>query len=163
MVQFLLHLTDGMIPNQLQQNFSTSTNGSVGGTPSGAENLIAYCFANTKGFFRAGCYTGTGSSSSPPFVATGFRPALVIQRRIDATCNWYIGDSKRVGYNPDNNASYADIGNVEGTFDWIDLYANGFRMAGTDTSHNYSGGSYIYMAWAEFPFVSSNVIAGVAR
>ena len=126
-------------------------------------NYVAYCFAGVKGYSKFGIYTGNGNTDGP-FVYTGFRPACVIQKRSDSTGSWYIYDNKREGYNPNNDYLYPDGNYVEGTADTIDLLSNGFKIDGTtDTSQNASGGEYIYAAFAEFPFVSSNSIPTVAR
>jgi hypothetical protein len=39
--------------------------------------MIAYCFAEKKGFSKFGSYTGNGSADGT-FVYTGFRPAWVL-------------------------------------------------------------------------------------
>jgi hypothetical protein len=40
---------------------------------------------------------------------------------------------------------------------------NGFKIRNTDTWFNASGGTYIYMAFAENPFVTSTSIPTTAR
>ena len=48
--------------------------------------------------------------------------------------------------------------------DGHDFYSNGFKHFGTDTSTNQSGTNYIYMAFAEQPFVTgSSGIPATAR
>jgi hypothetical protein len=42
-----------------------------------SQSIIAYCFAEKKGFSKFGSYTGNGSTDGP-FVYTGFKPAFVI-------------------------------------------------------------------------------------
>jgi hypothetical protein len=41
--------------------------------------------------------------------------------------------------------------------------SNGFKVRGTDAELNDSGGTYIYMAFAENPFVTSTGIPATAR
>jgi len=45
----------------------------------------------------------------------------------------------------------------------IDILSNGFKLRGTDASGNGSGSTYIYMAFAEAPLVSSNGVPATAR
>jgi hypothetical protein len=40
-------------------------------------NIIAYCFAEKKGFSKFGSYTGNGNADGT-FVYTGFKPAFVM-------------------------------------------------------------------------------------
>jgi hypothetical protein len=124
---------------------------------------IAYVFANTTGFFRAGAYVGTGNATHGAFINTGFRPAMVIYKKSDGIDSWFIHDTKRQGYNPDNEYLFPDLPNVEGTANRINLLSNGFNLTTTDGGANGSGATYVYAAWAEFPTVSSNGKAGVAR
>ena len=78
--------------------------------------------------------------------------------------NWIIVDNKRLGYNPTNYQLYPNEANSEGSNSgWIDLLSNGFKIRTSDSGFNISGDTYIYAAFAEFPFVSSNSKAGVAR
>jgi hypothetical protein len=60
-------------------------------------------------------------------------------------------DSKREGYNVDNDPLFPNLDNAEGTQDFLDLLSNGFKLRSTDTGVNGSG-TYIYIAFAEFPF-----------
>jgi hypothetical protein len=41
--------------------------------------LLAYCFAEKKGFSKFGSYTGNGSADGT-FVYTGFKPAFVMTK-----------------------------------------------------------------------------------
>ena len=45
----------------------------------------------------------------------------------------------------------------------VDLLSNGFKQRYTDSLMNASGGTYIYMCFAENPFVSSKSIPTTAR
>jgi len=118
-------------------------------------NYIAYCFAEKKGFSKFGSYTGNGNADGT-FVYTGFKPAFVIQKRTDALDIWRMFDNKREGYNVDNNAVAPNSSGAEGTGDFIDLLSNGFKFRSTDDDVNGSGGSYIYIAFAEEPLVGDN-------
>jgi len=122
---------------------------------------IAYCFAEKQGYSRFGKYTGAGANS--PFVYTGFKPALVICKRIDSTNDWGMVDSKRETYNGATKTLFADLSNVESSTYTVDLLSNGFRPASDHSIFNQNGGTYIYMAFAENPFVTSTGIPTTAR
>ena len=135
--------------------FSIGTSGTVN---TNANNFVAYCWAEIAGFSKFGSYTGNGSTDGT-FVYTGFRPSYILLKRTDAANVWLIGDSKRDGYNSANPSAnkqlQAQASNAESNFD-IDYLSNGFKLRNTDSYLNASGGTYIYMAYAENPFKNSN-------
>jgi hypothetical protein len=125
---------------------------------------VAYCFAEKQGFSKFGSYVGNGSNSGP-FIYTGFRPAFVMIKRTDSTGGWTIYDNKR-GYNGNNYELFPHSSEAEYTgtsFFEADILSNGFKLRLTDGQINASGGSYIYMAFAENPFVTSTGIPTTAR
>jgi len=122
--------------------------------PSG-ENFIAYCFHSVEGYSKVGSWTGNGNADGP-FIYTGFRPAFLLLKRIDAVTSWLIEDDKRLGYNIDNNDLLPNQNSVEQTDDRLDIVSNGFKLRSTFTSTNASGGTYLYLAFAESPFKTSN-------
>ena len=123
---------------------------------------IAYCFAEKKGYSKFGSYTGNGNADST-FVYTGFRPAFVMVKRTDSTESWYIHDNKRDTFNPSDKHLLANSANAENAQEDIDLLSNGIKIRSTDNGYNASGSSYIYMAFAESPFVNSNGVPTNAR
>jgi hypothetical protein len=125
-------------------------------------SMIAYCFAEKKGYSKFGSYTGNGNADGT-FVYTGFRPSMVIYKKSSGTENWFIHDNKRQGFNPDNELLFPDLSNAEGTVNRIDLLSNGFKATTSDGGINGSGATYIYMAFAESPFVNSNGVPNNAR
>ena len=142
--------------------FSVGTNT---GTNKSGDALIAYCFAEIKGFSRIGFYTGNGSVSGP-FVYTGFKPAFVLFKEYTGAgdANWVIQDSKRVGFNPNNNRLFPNDSAAENTSSFrIDMLSNGFKLTSNDGDANQSGNDFLYMAFAEHPFVSSNNVPVTAR
>ena len=72
-------------------------------------------------------------------------------------------DSKRPGYNVINKYLYADETGTEGTADRIDFLSNGFKWRTNSAGLNGDGSTYIYMAFAEAPFVNSNGVPCNAR
>jgi hypothetical protein len=72
-------------------------------------------------------------------------------------------DSKRSPYNQANEHLFANASDAEyTTLDKKDLLSNGFKHR-TNLYGNLSGGTYIYMAFAENPFVSSGAVPVTAR
>ena len=124
---------------------------------------IAYCFAEVKGYSKFGSYTGNGNADGT-FVYTGFKPAFVIIKGTHADCSWCIVDNKRSPENVVNERLFADLAGAENTGDnTCDFLSNGFKLRSTDSGQNGSGNTYIYMAFAENPFVSSKSIPTTAR
>ena len=128
--------------------------------------LIAYCFAEKTGYSKFGSYVGNGNADGP-FVYTGFKPAFVLQKRSSATESWQITDHARDANVSPNFARLVPNSNVaestNTTWAKIEKFSNGFKIGGTDTVSNGSGSTYIYMAFAEHPLVSSNDIPATAR
>jgi hypothetical protein len=78
--------------------------------------------------------------------------------------SWRILDNKRSPFNVVNKVLLANSTAVEGSADHdTDFVSNGFKIRSSDTNMNRSGGTYIYMAFAENPFVSSTQIPTTAR
>ena len=128
-----------------------------------SDNMIAYCFAEKKGFSKFGSYTGNGNADGT-FVYTGFKPAFVMVKRTDSTSNWLLYDNRREGYNQTNDYLNPDNSNAEvGGNNYLDLLSNGFKTRVASQSINVSGASYIYMAFAENPLVGTNNIPATAR
>ena len=117
---------------------------------------LAYCFAEVEGFSKFGKYAGNGSTDGP-FVYTGFRPAWVMVKAIDHTIEtaWNILDSKRNTYNPEDKYLNANDNDAEATFTFWDFTSNGFKIRNIGNTFNVSSKNFIYMAFAENPFVTS--------
>ena len=128
----------------------------------GSDTYVAYCFANVQGYSKFGSYAGNNSTNGP-FVYTGFTPAWVMIKRTDGgTNNWPIWDYQRGGYNGARAELYANLTNAEATDSAIDILSNGFKLRNASTEWN-NGTNYIYMAFAEHPFVSSKGVPTTAR
>ena len=119
-----------------------------------ANDYIAYLFASIEGFSKIGSYTGNGNADGP-FVWCGFRPAFVMVKNTGTTgTTWIIEDTARDPRNVVTNHIGANIPNAENftTGEEKDFLSNGFKLRGTNVDQNASGGSYIFMAFAEAPF-----------
>jgi len=126
---------------------------------------ISYIFSERQSYSKFGQYGGNGNANGT-FVYTGFKPAFIMLKRVDASTDWYMFDNKREGYNVDNDELYANLNYVEDTTDRLDILSNGFKMRTTGGNLNGNDGNpyyYIYMAFAENPFVASNFNAATAR
>jgi hypothetical protein len=131
--------------------FTVGSNNAHNGS---SDNMIAYCFHSVKGYSKFGSYTGNGNADGA-FVYTGFKPAWVMIKRTDSTSSWHMADSVRDPDNPHDHALTANTNNVESTSaTWFDILSNGFKLRYTG-AYNQSGGSYIYMAFAEEPLVAN--------
>ena len=126
------------------------------------ENYIAYCFAEKQGFSKFGSYTGNGNADGT-FVYTGFRPAFVLTKVTSTTEEWTLMDNKRPGYNNINLALMPDTTSGDSEATIIDFFSNGFKFRNTATTVNASGATYVYVAFAEAPFVNSNGVPCNAR
>ena len=140
--------------------FSVGTGSTVNGS---GNNLVAYCFAPVRGFSSMGSYIGNGSTDGS-FIYTGMSPAFIMVKRTNTTEGWYMYDVKRDTFNVSDAYLTANTSNAEATLtNGLDILSNGFKMRNTDTGHNASGSTYIYMAFSDQSIVSSNGIPAVAR
>ena len=125
------------------------------------EKYVAYLFAEKKGFSKFGSYTGNGNADGT-FVYTGFSPSFVMVKKTNGTGNWVMFDNKRNTFNVVNKRLVANLSDDEGTSDRLDFLSNGWKFRSDSTNVNGSD-SYIYMAFAEHPFVSSTGTSTTAR
>ena len=117
---------------------------------------VAYAFADVEGYSKIGSYTGNGATNGS-FVYTGFRPAWVMRKCATAGEQWMIQDTTRTLYNQNDTYLYPSQSNTEATSSQLgfDILSNGFKMRHGDGATNGDGRTYIYMAFADNPFVSS--------
>ena len=128
---------------------------------SSSHTYVAYFFAPVAGYSAFGSYTGTGAGSTGPFNYCGFRPALVAVKRTDSSGWWSVWDTKRDLDNPAGknvwwNDTYYEIDSSQYR---IDILSNGFRMRSGHAERNASGGTYVWLAFAENPFQANGGLA----
>ena len=128
--------------------FTVNSNSTVN-DPEGT--YVAYCWAPVEGYSSIGSYSG-GSTSSGPFVYTGFTPRWIMIKRITFEADWLIFDSQREGYNVDNDSLMASQSDAESTRDYVDILSNGFKVRRGSIDINSNGSTYLYAAFAERPF-----------
>ena len=137
----------------------------AGSSTTDYQYYMAWCFVSKQGYSKFGKYTGNGNVNGA-FIYTGFKPAWVMVKQSNTARSWQIFDNKRDGYNKDymprlqaDNTS-AEAASAGASMDFI---SNGFKIRTDQTGANQSGGTYVYMAFAENPFVTSTGIMGTAR
>tara|TARA_R100000458_G_scaffold32989_1_gene30366 strand:+ start:1569 stop:2639 length:1071 start_codon:yes stop_codon:yes gene_type:complete len=148
--------------------FSIGTHSNVN---SSGGTFVAYCFAEIKGYSKFGSYKGNGSTWGP-FLNCGFKPAWVLWKRTDSANGWILMDNKRptvnsvsYGSNPQNYLIEAQSNGAEATDTsyHVNFLSNGFKIRNTNNVYNNTSGSYIFMAFAEHPLVSSNGVAATGN
>ena len=145
--------------------FSLSNGGNTVATNPNTITMMAWCFHSVKGYSKIGSYSGNGSTDGP-FIYTGFKPSFYLWKRTNGASNWFIVDNKRDAFNetdaglfPDSNAAES-IGNG---YNGVDFLSNGIKVRQANSDINNSSGTYLFMAFAENPFVNSNGIPNNAR
>jgi len=133
---------------------SVGADGAVNGS---GLSMVAYCFAPVAGYSVFGSYTGNGSADGP-FVYLGLRPRWFLVKRTDVAATWYIWNTSSTPYNVADTALFPNLTNTESSnvAYYCDILSNGFKIRATNTDVNASGGTYIYMAFAENPFKYAN-------
>ena len=129
-----------------------------------SDAMICYAFKSIQGFSKVGSYEGNGNASGS-YIHLGFKPAFLIVTNADASsCDWVIYDNKRSGYNGDNRLVYPSLTNTEeaGSALPIDFLSNGFKPRTTANLVN-STDTFVYVAFAESPFVNSEGVPNNAR
>jgi len=161
--------TDATVDDAVFWNDTAPTSSvfSLGGTDAinkASTTHIAYCFAEKKGYSKFGSYTGNGNNDGT-YVHTGFAPAFVLIKKSSASgTSWVIFDNKRNTFNERSRILQTnDNGAEETSTNRIDFTSNGFKLRGTWTVINNSGDTYIYMAFAENPFVTSTFVLSCSR
>ena len=150
--------------NDTEPTSSVFTVGDADAVNKNTYTYVTYLWSGKQGFSKFGSYTGNGNVSGP-MIWLGFRPAFVMFKRTDSTGPWSMFDTKRDVDNVTHHRLEAQAYNAEytGSEMYHDILSNGFKLRTTDAEFNASGGSYIYMAFAEAPFVNSNGVPCNAR
>lgn len=125
-------------------------------TVNGTEDNHLWIWSETPGFSRFNRYEGNGDINGPK-VFLGFKPALVIIKKVGATTPFVFFDNKnKATDNTINNPIDDTIGmileqsNNNGTSgNLIHFQSNGFKIKGTGANINTNGSKYIFMAWAD--------------
>ena len=151
--------TDRSITAPTSSVFSVDTAADRNGS---GVSIIAYCFSERKGFSKFGSYAGNGNADGT-FIYTGFKPAWVMYRKTNSGDYWNIHDTTRDTGNISGRILGANANDAEVDTGRIDILSNGFKQRTDNGVNNGSGGSYLYMAFAEAPLVGSNNVPCTAR
>lgn len=116
---------------------------------------VGYFFRSIKGFSKFGSYTGNNSADGP-FIHCGFKPSWVLIKRTAGAGSWRVYDYKRDTKNPRTRRMLIDASSLSSNESLMDWVSNGIKIRrGADAAVNANGEKYIYMAFAQNPFVSS--------
>ena len=143
--------------NKFTGTAPTSSVFSVGnhGTNVNTKQQIAYCFHSVDGYSAVSSYIGNGNANGT-FVYTGFKPAFILIKCLDATHEWVMLDNTRqtgtVKYE-----IYANKANAEGSDDsGVRFTSTGFKLTSDNSYVNANAKTFIYLAFANTPFKYSN-------
>ena len=162
-----LNTTDASATDTIMWNDTTPTSsvfsvGTYTNSNGNTNGMIAYCFAEKKGYSKFGSYTGNGNADGT-FIYTGFKPAFILIKANRAE-DWALFDNKRDTFNVADHYIAASAGSAENSnLDTMDILSNGFKIRTTGAYVNFSGTENYYMAFAEAPFVTSTGIPTPAR
>ena len=121
-----------------------------------SDTFVAYCFTEIQGYSKFGKYVGNANADGP-FIYTGFKPAWMIIKRTDSANSWYLVDITRDSANIADHELEANNTGAEATGTArLDILSNGFKIRTSGAAYNADDGTYIYIAFAESPFVTSN-------
>jgi len=170
----ILKLNTAAVQNSGTGSFAgttpTSTVFKVGSDASTRGNngngMYAFCFASVPGYSKFSAYTGNGNANGT-FINTGFKPAFIMTKGSGNASSWCMTDVVSSPFNDGSleffKANEADAQSSKSNYD---ILSNGFKMRTTDADYNGNGNEYIYLAFAENPFVTStdnNSIPTTAR
>jgi hypothetical protein len=138
--------------------------GLAGDSNGSGKSQLIYAFHSVEGYSKFGSYTANGSTDGV-FLYTGFKPAFLIVKITSTGGDWILIDNKRSDYNVTNewlnpNSSSAEQTSSNNNCDFL---SNGIKLRSNNGDFNYGSNTYIYMAFAENPFVTSSGVPVVAR
>ena len=148
--------------NDTAPTSSVFTVGSGSVTNRNNSTYVYYLFSEKQGFSKFGSYTGNGSVDAT-FVNTGFKPAWVMVKKTSDANNWVIQDTKRNPRNMMTEFLMANVTDAEGTGLNFDFLSNGFKLKSNSGGTNTSGATYVYLAFAGEPLVTSEGVPATAR
>jgi hypothetical protein len=124
------------------------------------EPFIVYCWHSVEGYSKVCRYEGNGNTDGT-FIYTGFRPAFLLAKNVDAgASNWIMEDNKRNPYNPEDTRLWANLNDAETTagagYADFDFVSNGVKIRGDSGNYNSSAKTYLCIVFAESPFKYAN-------
>ena len=158
--------------NNTSPTSSVFTVGTFDAINGSSHNLIGYCFAEKKGYSKFGSFVANGQTgTNGSFIYLGFKARWFMWKNTstgDSTFDhWNLIDTKRQTYNGNTADGYvqADSSTAETSFsgNGLTVLSNGVQISQGGRYHSNSGDTYIFMAFAESPFVTSTGIPTTAR
>ena len=169
----LFHATNGSIAHDnyggikaiTTTTFGFGTNGTndLNGVNRSGDTYVAYCWKAVEGYSSFGSYLGNGQTDNGPFVNLGFRPSLIIRKKISDVGDWLMMDTTRHPDNVVDNRLLWTSSQELGSGNNIDILSNGFKERNTDGYSNANNAIMIYMAWGDRPAHTPFGIQNVAR
>ena len=134
--------------------FSVGTNTAINQS---GQQYVAYCFTDISSFSSMGSFAGN-SSADGPMIYTGFKPAWFFTKKytaVGSAQSWTAMNDATLGYNTANYQLYLQTAGAEQTGaagGYFDILSNGFKLRTNNAFDNNASDSYIYVAFAAFPF-----------
>ena len=149
----------------LHEDYFQPERGSYANSSNASGDAIAYLWHSVPGYSSFGVYQGNGNDNGP-FIHMGFKPALVIFKKLSGSDNWEMQAQKQHtgddNPNPVTKSLLPSSSNSEGSSRNNFFCSTGIKIDSSNGNYNESGYRYLYMAWAEKPgylpsgFVQSN-------
>ena len=157
---------DNTVWNDTAPTSSVFTVGTGSVVNRNSSTYIYYLWTEIQGYSKFGSFTGNNNADGI-FVYTGFKPAWVMTKSSNqggTNYDWVMFDNKRNTGNPNDDFLDANNNGAEVTSgrNIVDFCSNGFKCRSSygDLNSNYE---YVYMAFAEAPFVNSKGVPVNAR
>ncbi len=126
-------------------------------TVNGTEDNHLWIWSETPGFTRFNHYEGNGNADGPK-VMCGFKPALVIIKKVGASTPFVFFDNKNkttdttienpiddvIGFGLDTNSNDNNTSSNR-----VHFHSNGFKIEASGANVNTDGSKYFFMAWAD--------------
>jgi hypothetical protein len=148
-----LNTTDSVFTGNTAWNSTSPTSSVFSVGPSSlsvntvGNNFVAYCFAEVAGYSKFGSYTGN-SSSDGPFIYLGFTPKYFLIKQSNASGTDWRVITLNTSY-LSANTSAAEYDSPPGP---VRAVSNGIKIVGTGNDINGNTNTYIYAAFASYPF-----------
>ena len=146
--------TNTVFTNNTSPTSSVFSVGAWTGNNGSGNGLIAYCFADVKGFSRMGSYQGN-TSVDGTFLYLGFKPAFLLVKGTTTAESWIMFDNARSPSNAVDKRLLANANNSETSDLVVDFLSNGVKFRSDQNAIDHAN-TYIYMAFAEQPLVGDN-------
>ena len=143
--------------NSTAPTSSVVTLGNSGSANGNDATYIMYSFADIQGYSKFGSFI-SNTSTNDSFIYLGFKPNFFLVKSITNTNAWIMFDGARNKSNPTNAKLYPNSSGAEDTEPDFDFLSNGVKLRA-----NFGNNTFIYMAFAENPFVTSTGVPATAR